>query len=84
MHNNWDWAVPFVQFVRIFSMTRQFYKGPVTFSVEVIVIQQIIENILFMSWKNVIFVPLSTWKSVRKSDYLYWKSVFLLGVYACV
>ena len=49
------------------------------FSVEVIEIQQIIENILFTSWKNVIFVLITYWKSVRKSNYLYWKSVFSLA-----
>ena len=35
-------------------------------------------NELFKSWKNVVFMPLSTWKSVRKRNYLYWKSVFYL------
>ena len=35
-------------------------------------------NVLFKSWKNVILIPLSTWKSVRKQKYSHWKSVFCL------
>ena len=35
-----------------------------------VTIQQIIENALFISWKNIIFVLIIHWKSVRKSNYI--------------
>jgi len=35
-------------------------------------------NMDFKSWKNVIFMPLLPWKSVRKPKYIHWKSVIYL------